>query len=218
MTLIIIICIAIVIVAAVFGYFFLRDDDKKFASQFQQFRKETIEAKVTPRARLADTLFVQGLTDFRFEHKELAKVADQMHTKIIGMENLVNSVIINALCAGHILVEGVPGLAKTRTIDTFSKIMEMQFVRVQFTPDMLPSDLIGVEIFNSQKKEFEVKLGPIFANIVLADEINRTTPKVQSALLEAMQERQVTIAGETFALPSPFMVLATQNPLEQEGT
>jgi MoxR-like ATPase len=127
-------------------------------------------------------------------------------------------VLIGLLCGGHVLLEGVPGLAKTLTVRTFADAISAQFQRIQFTPDLLPADLIGTVIYNQQTSSFAVRKGPVFANVILADEINRAPAKVQSALLEAMQERQVTIGNNTFPLPSPFIVLATQNPIEQEGT
>ncbi len=137
---------------------------------------------------------------------------------IVGQRHLVESLLIGLLADGHILLEGVPGLAKTLAISTLSKSIDGHFARVQFTPDLLPADLIGTLIYSQKREEFEVKKGPIFANFVLADEINRAPAKVQSALLEAMQERQVTIGDSTYKLPAPFLVLATQNPIEQEGT
>ena len=137
---------------------------------------------------------------------------------IVGQRHLVESLLIGLLADGHILLEGVPGLAKTLAISTLSKSIDGHFARVQFTPDLLPADLIGTLIYSQKREEFEVKKGPIFANFVLADEINRAPAKVQSALLEAMQERQVTIGENTYKLPAPFLVLATQNPIEQEGT
>lgn len=137
---------------------------------------------------------------------------------IVGQRHLVESLLIGLLADGHILLEGVPGLAKTLAISTLSKSIDSQFARVQFTPDLLPADLIGTMIYSQKQENFEVKKGPIFANFVLADEINRAPAKVQSALLEAMQERQVTIGEHTYPLPKPFLVLATQNPIEQEGT
>ncbi len=142
----------------------------------------------------------------------------QVDKVIIGQQYMVERIIIAMLSNGHILIEGVPGLAKTLTVTTIAKALQASFQRLQFTPDLLPADLIGTQIYNPQKSEFYNKKGPIFANIVLADEINRAPAKVQSALLEAMQERQVTIGDETMQLPKPFMVLATQNPIEQEGT
>ncbi len=137
---------------------------------------------------------------------------------IVGQDALVERLIIAMLCRGHILIEGVPGLAKTLTVSTLARAIDASFVRIQFTPDLLPADVTGTTIYSPQDGEFHVRKGPIFANIVLADEVNRAPAKVQSALLEAMQERQVSIGGTTFPLEDPFMVLATQNPIEQEGT
>jgi MoxR-like ATPase len=137
---------------------------------------------------------------------------------IVGQQNLVDRLLIGLLADGHILLEGVPGLAKTLSVKTLATAIRAQFQRLQFTPDLLPADLIGTMIYNPSSGEFTVKKGPIFANIILADEINRAPAKVQSALLEAMQERQVTISDSTHPLPKPFLVLATQNPIEQEGT
>jgi MoxR-like ATPase len=142
----------------------------------------------------------------------------EMGKVIVGQRHLVNTLLIGLLSGGHILLEGVPGLAKTLAITTLAKTMDARFSRIQFTPDLLPADLIGTLIYSQRNEEFFVKKGPIFANFVLADEINRSPAKVQSALLEAMQERQVTIGDQTYPLPEPFLVLATQNPLEQEGT
>jgi MoxR-like ATPase len=137
---------------------------------------------------------------------------------IVGQKPMLERVLIGLLCNGHVLLEGVPGLAKTLTVRTFADALSAQFQRIQFTPDLLPADLIGTVIYNQQTASFAVRKGPIFANVILADEINRAPAKVQSALLEAMQERQATIGNTTFPLPSPFIVLATQNPIEQEGT
>ncbi|MEG1580498.1 MAG: AAA family ATPase [Bacteroidaceae bacterium] len=141
-----------------------------------------------------------------------------MNQTIIGQKHLIDSLLIGLLSDGHILLEGVPGLAKTLAIKTLSSLIEAKFSRVQFTPDLLPADVIGTQIYSQKNENFVVKKGPIFANFVLADEINRAPAKVQSALLEAMQERQITIGDETFKLAEPFLVLATQNPIEQEGT
>jgi MoxR-like ATPase len=149
--------------------------------------------------------FVESLT------AEVGKV-------IVGQKTMVERILIGLLTGGHVLLEGVPGLAKTLTVKTLSDALEMRFQRIQFTPDLLPADIVGTTIYNQQKSEFVSKKGPIFANLVLADEINRAPAKVQSALLEAMQERQVTIGDTTHALPDPFLVMATQNPIEQEGT
>lgn len=137
---------------------------------------------------------------------------------IIGQKELINKIIISLLANGHILLEGVPGLAKTLIVKTLAQLIDTKFQRLQFTPDMLPADLLGTLIYNQKTGEFETRKGPIFANIILADEINRAPSKVQSALLEAMQERQITIGEKTFILAPPFLVLATQNPIEQEGT
>ena len=142
----------------------------------------------------------------------------EMDKVIVGQKHMTESLLIGLLSNGHILLEGVPGLAKTLAITTLSKIIDADFSRIQFTPDLLPADLIGTMIYNQKQEDFSVKKGPIFANFVLADEINRAPAKVQSALLEAMQERQITIGQETFNLPEPFLVMATQNPVEQEGT
>ena len=142
----------------------------------------------------------------------------EMGKVIIGQKHLLDTLLIGLLSNGHILLEGVPGLAKTLAITTLAQAVDAKFSRIQFTPDLLPADLIGTLIYSQKKEEFTVKKGPVFANFILADEINRSPAKVQSALLEAMQERQVTIGDETYPLPQPFLVLATQNPLEQEGT
>jgi MoxR-like ATPase len=142
----------------------------------------------------------------------------EMNKVIVGQKSLVESLLVGLLSKGHILLEGVPGLAKTLAINTLASTIDASFSRIQFTPDLLPADVLGTLIYSQKNEEFVVKKGPIFANFILADEINRAPAKVQSALLEAMQERQVTIGGETYGLDEPFLVLATQNPLEQEGT
>jgi MoxR-like ATPase len=147
---------------------------------------------------------------------DLIKV--EMNKVIVGQKKMIDSLLIGLLSNGHILLEGLPGLAKTLAINTLSKTIKADFSRIQFTPDLLPADVIGTLIYNQRKEEFVVKKGPVFANFVLADEINRSPAKVQSALLEAMQEKQVTIGSDTYQLPDPFLVLATQNPIEQEGT
>ena len=141
-----------------------------------------------------------------------------MNQTIVGQKHLVESLLIGLLSDGHILLEGVPGLAKTLAIKTLAQLIDADFSRIQFTPDLLPADVVGTLIYSQKTDEFTVKKGPVFANFILADEINRAPAKVQSALLEAMQERQVTIGEETFDLPKPFLVMATQNPIEQEGT
>ncbi|MCB9752084.1 MAG: MoxR family ATPase [Myxococcales bacterium] len=142
----------------------------------------------------------------------------EVHKVIVGQDEMIERVFLGLLCNGHVLLEGAPGLAKTLTVSTLARCLKMQFKRVQFTPDLLPSDVIGTVIYNHNTGEFTNKQGPVFTNLLLADEINRAPAKVQSALLEAMAERQVTIGDETYRLPRPFLVLATQNPIEQEGT
>jgi MoxR-like ATPase len=142
----------------------------------------------------------------------------EIHRVIVAQDGLLDGIIVGLLCGGHVLIEGVPGLAKTLCVTTLARALDATFARIQFTPDLLPGDLIGSEILNPRNGEFTTRKGPIFANLILADEINRAPAKVQSALLEAMQERQVTIGGETFPLPEPFFVVATENPIEQEGT
>lgn len=141
-----------------------------------------------------------------------------MNRVIVGQKHLIDSLLISLLSDGHILLEGVPGLAKTLAIKTLAKLIDADYSRIQFTPDLLPADVIGTQIYSQKEEKFQIKKGPVFANFILADEINRAPAKVQSALLEAMQEHQVTIGDNTFMLPNPFLVLATQNPIEQEGT
>ena len=148
---------------------------------------------------------------------KLDELRQEISKGVIGQEEMVNSILIGLLTSGHILLEGVPGLAKTTTVKAVSQALNLDFKRIQFTPDLLPSDIIGAQIFDMKTNEFKSKKGPIFTNLLLADEINRAPAKVQSALLEVMQERQVTIAENTFKVDSPFLVLATQNPIEQEG-
>src|SRR5210317_2291299 len=142
----------------------------------------------------------------------------EMHKVIVGQKHMIERLLIGMLSNGHILLEGVPGLAKTLAIKSLASSIDAKFSRIQFTPDLLPADLLGTLIYSQKKEEFVVRKGPIFANFILADEINRSPAKVQSALLEAMQERQVTLGDETFPLPEPFLVLATENPIDQEGT
>lgn len=148
---------------------------------------------------------------------KIKAIKKEISKAVIGQETMIDGLLIGLFCEGHILVEGVPGLAKTTTVKALSSALELQFKRIQFTPDLLPSDIIGAEIYDPKNNAFKIKKGPIFTQLLLADEINRSPSKVQSALLEAMQERQVTIGDESFELPRPFMVMATQNPLEQEG-
>ncbi len=158
-------------------------------------------------------------SDLKKEHQQKIKsVFSEVGKVVVGQQYMVNRLLIGLFTQGHILLEGVPGLAKTLTVNTLAQVLHLDFQRIQFTPDLLPADLIGTMIYNQQKSEFEVKKGPIFSNIILADEINRSPAKVQSALLESMQEKQVTIGETTFGLDRPFLVLATQNPVDQEGT
>jgi len=150
-------------------------------------------------------------------NKKINELKSEIAKSVIGQEQMVNSILIGLLTNGHILLEGVPGLAKTTTVKAVALAIDLNFKRIQFTPDLLPSDIIGAQIFDMKTGEFKIKKGPIFTNLLLADEINRAPAKVQSALLEVMQERQVTIADDTFKIETPFLVLATQNPIEQEG-
>ncbi len=168
---------------------------------------------------MAETVNIRELNDLIASRSNFVNMIKQgMDQSIVGQKHLVDSLLIALLANGHILLEGVPGLAKTLAIKTLASLIDAQFSRIQFTPDLLPADVIGTMMYSIQKERFEVKKGPVFANFVLADEINRAPAKVQSALLEAMQERQVTIGEQTFKLDDPFLVLATQNPIEQEGT
>lgn len=152
------------------------------------------------------------------ESQIIYRLSNEINKKVIGQEKMIESLLIGLLSNGHILLEGVPGLAKTLAIKTLSEAVSGSFSRIQFTPDLLPADVVGTLIYNIKENDFKIKKGPIFANFVLADEINRSPAKVQSALLESMQEKQVTIGDETYKLENPFLVLATQNPVEQEGT
>jgi len=152
-------------------------------------------------------------------HQEkIAEVIQEVKKVVVGQDKMINRLLIGLFTNGHILLEGVPGLAKTLTVNTLANVLHLDFNRIQFTPDLLPADLIGTMIYNQQASNFEVKKGPIFSNVILADEVNRSPAKVQSALLEAMQEKQVTIGETTYPLDRPFLVLATQNPVDQEGT
>ena len=166
-----------------------------------------------------DNINIKELNDrIRQESSFVDILSMEMNKVIVGQKHLVENLLIGLLANGHILLEGVPGLAKTLAINTLASAIDAKFSRIQFTPDLLPADVIGTLIYSQKSEQFQIKKGPIFANFVLADEINRSPAKVQSALLEAMQERQVTIGDETFKLPEPFLVMATQNPIEQEGT
>src|SRR5476651_1370897 len=151
-------------------------------------------------------------------HEGMERLLYEVKKMVVGQDNFLERVLVALLAGGHLLVEGVPGLAKTLTVATLAKAMQSSFKRIQFTPDLVPADLIGTRVYNQKSGEFSTVLGPVFANLVLADEINRAPAKVQSALLEVMQERQVTIGRETHAVPDPFLVMATQNPIESEGT
>jgi MoxR-like ATPase len=153
-----------------------------------------------------------------FDPVPVQRVVKEMARRLVGQDAMVERLLVGLLTGGHILLEGVPGLAKTLAVRTLAQIIEATFSRIQFTPDLLPADLIGTMVFNQKTQDFNVRKGPLFANIILADEVNRAPAKVQSALLEAMQEKQVTIGGTTFRLEEPFLVLATQNPIESEGT
>ena len=168
---------------------------------------------------MAETVNIRELNDLIASKSNFVNMIRQgMDQTIVGQKHLVDSLLIALLANGHVLLEGVPGLAKTKAISTLASLIDARFSRIQFTPDLLPADVVGTMIYSIKKEQFEVKKGPVFANFVLADEINRAPAKVQSALLEAMQERQVTIGEQTFKLDDPFLVLATQNPIEQEGT
>lgn len=149
---------------------------------------------------------------------QITRLKEQIRRAVVGQKNLVDRLLVGLLSNGHILLEGVPGLAKSLSVESLARSINADYQRIQFTPDLLPADLVGTLVYNPQEASFQTKKGPVFANIILADEINRAPAKVQSALLEAMQEKQVTIGGETFILPRPFLVLATQNPIEQQGT
>lgn len=168
---------------------------------------------------MAETIDIRELNE-RIERQSafVTNLTTGMDQVIVGQKHLVESLLIGLLSDGHVLLEGVPGLAKTLAIKTLASLVDAQYSRIQFTPDLLPADVIGTMVYSQKDESFQAKKGPVFANFVLADEINRAPAKVQSALLEAMQERQVTIGKETFKLPEPFLVLATQNPIEQEGT
>lgn len=157
--------------------------------------------------------------DLKKEHQaKINQVFDEVGKVVVGQQSLINRLLVGLFTQSHILLEGVPGIAKTLTVSTLARVLHLEFQRIQFTPDLLPADLVGTMIYNQKLANFEVKKGPVFANMILADEINRSPAKVQSALLEAMQERHVTIGETTFKLDRPFLVLATQNPVEQEGT
>ena len=166
-----------------------------------------------------DSNNIKELTQMVTEHSQwITPLKSELAKVVVGQQDLVERLLTALLVNGHVLLEGVPGLAKTLALKSLATLIEGSFQRIQFTPDMLPADIVGTEMFNPQTASFETKKGVVFANFVLADEINRAPAKVQSALLEAMQERQVTIGDDTYSLPEPFLVMATQNPIEQEGT
>ena len=168
---------------------------------------------------MSDTVNIRELNDLVAAKSDFITLIQRgMDQTIVGQKHLIDSLLIALLSNGHVLLEGVPGLAKTLAIKTLAQIIDAKYSRIQFTPDLLPADVIGTMVYSVKSEQFQVKRGPIFANFVLADEINRAPAKVQSALLEAMQERQVTIGDSTFPLDEPFLVMATQNPIEQEGT
>ena len=168
---------------------------------------------------MAESIDIRELNELIEKHSSfVTNIMTGMEQEIVGQKHLVESLLIGLLADGHILLEGVPGLAKTKAIRTLASLIDAQFSRIQFTPDLLPADVVGTMIYSQKDGQFVAKKGPVFANFVLADEINRAPAKVQSALLEAMQERQVTISTTTYELPKPFLVMATQNPIEQEGT
>src|SRR4029079_5370799 len=169
-----------------------------------------------PDPSLSNTVATQVST--AADSKLVQDVARQVARRVVGQDYMVDRLLISLLTGGHVLLEGVPGLAKTLTVRTLAETIATTFQRIQFTPDLLPADVLGTQVYDQRSGQFNIKKGPIFANIILADEINRAPAKVQSALLEAMQERQVTIGEETLKLEEPFIVLATQNPIEQEGT
>jgi MoxR-like ATPase len=156
--------------------------------------------------------------EINYLQSKISQVYNEVNKVVVGQKYMINRLLIGLFTNGHILLEGVPGLAKTLTVNTLAKVLDLDFQRIQFTPDLLPADLVGTMIYNQRTADFEVKKGPIFSNLILADEVNRSPAKVQSALLEAMQEKQVTIGDTTYQLDKPFLVLATQNPVEQEGT
>lgn len=165
-----------------------------------------------------DKIQEEFLEKIKASQVELSRLQEEISKAVIGQKSVVSKLLIALLANGHVLLEGVPGLAKTLMLKTLAKAINVEFKRIQFTPDMLPADIVGTEIYNNSNQEFIVKFGPVFSNLVLADEINRAPAKVQSALLEAMQEKQVTLGKKTYRLKEPFLVMATQNPIEQEGT
>lgn len=209
----------IVIILIVFLYYIWKDDSNVVTEVKNQTKQTEQQIISTIKKTNVDSVFFENwLNSIEINNNHLNLFKNEIRKKIVWMDDFINAILINLLVWWHLLVEWVPWLAKTKTIETLSKVLDMKLKRIQFTPDMLPSDIIWVEIFNTKTGNFEIKQWPVFTNILLADEINRTTPKVQSALLEAMQEKKISIWWETFILPKPFFVLATQNPIEQEWT
>lgn len=209
----------LLLVTIVFGYMYQKDrQEQESLEQYLQLDDDQLPLAERKKISTEATRFEQWLLQLDIAQEAFEELQTEMHHKVVGMDEFLHSLFVTLLVGWHVLVEWVPGLAKTRTIATLAQTLDLSFRRLQFTPDMLPGDITGIEIYNPKTQQFDITEWPIFANIILADEINRTTPKVQSALLEAMQEQQVTIGGETKKLPQPFFVLATQNPLEQEGT
>lgn len=192
---------------------------KKIKPLLVVFKVLKIKNKQPPN-QMKETLMIQNKPSSLVseECKKITQLIHEIKKVIVGQEDMIQGILIGLFTGGHILIEGLPGLAKTLSVSTVAQVVSLQFQRIQFTPDLLPSDIIGTMIFNSRSQEFSPKKGPVFTNILLADEINRAPAKVQSALLEAMEEKQVTIGEKSHPLPKPFLVLATQNPIEQEGT
>ena len=214
----VILVIGIILIYLVFGST-SEEENKILSSVSEHILDDEIKSTFfLSQKKYGESDFQKGLSEVKIINSIFKNLKTHLHKYIIGQDEFINSLLIGLLSSNHILVEWVPGLAKTKTLDILTRLLELDFKRLQFTPDMLPSDIIGTQIFNLKTQEFQIQKWPVFTNILLADEINRTTPKVQSALLEAMQERKVNIGGEEFELPFPFFVLATQNPIEQEWT
>jgi MoxR-like ATPase len=167
---------------------------------------------------VTDNLHFESRIDFGKLQEKVAAIRAEIHKVIVGQDKIINQLIVALLANGHVLLEGVPGVAKTLTAKLLAQAIETNFSRIQFTPDLMPSDILGTSVFNMQKSEFEFKQGPIFSNLILIDEINRAPAKTQSALFEVMEEKQITLDGNTYLMQEPFLVIATQNPIEQEGT
>jgi len=195
---------------------------KEEKNLLEEISKNILEDELKTQVFLKDdknqAITLPSLAEIQIAQPGVKKLKDELAKVIVGQDEFVNSLLIWIVANHHVLVEGVPGLAKTKTVESIARLLDLDFKRVQFTPDMLPADITWTQIFNMKTQKFETQKWPVFTNILLADEINRTTPKVQSALLEAMQERKVHIGGQEYLLPEPFFVLATQNPIEQEWT